>query len=667
MSRRRTVENSASVSTRLNGLISRVEAIERRLRVEAPPAVPPVQGPPAVPPVQARPPSAEPIAQEPSVAPAPEVLIPGNMVEILTAEWKFEGEEITPEVVLKELEPYLVGDPDVSTIMMGQNKWITSVYPPPPKEGETQPSDVPKEYYLTKLLTGILPSTALVVVQYAISPNFIKEVKNALSGIELEDLDDNKPGQWEYTFGPNDSAFILMDTSPEKGLQESILAVAHIRTGISPAKTLVHELYDIRIRKEQPKTHFKTLITLIRNELLIQSEFGIYYTTASNGFLRPVNGPIPQVEIDMQKNSLLWIGCEANGNSDFITVLFYEAIGFYFPGYLPGFLSMSGTTPLGRAYNLRFLNGYMMEEPTFKRFLSSNTSQFMKVQINKEDVRELIGDPDKRDGALEDWGELDAPNEKAGMFYGPGRPGGIMEKHSTVVDGPPGAHDRGGCQVLIPDIQTPRDNLRFTWHSHPMTCHRSTGFLSGFPSEPDYAAHLYHFFDKVEDGHFVFSREGVFIMQVHPALKDSVLNDEANTDSMKSTIEGFLAYLKRIGYTDKRIGSDPRSRELSQKLLSGQPFTEEEVDFIFENDDGVIGTLIGDVMAFTTMLGGTEVPLVYFQVIRRGLFSSTNTDPATFFTCRQVLYSTTPASTPRVSLPVSNVDDDDEYSLLMGN
>jgi hypothetical protein len=158
----------------------------------------------------------------------------------------------------------------------------------------------------------------------------------------------------------------------------------------------------------------------------------------------------------------------------------------------------------------------------------------------------------------------------------------------------------------------------FSFHTHPFSCHRQAGLLLGFPSEPDYILAGSRQFNNYDDGSFVFSREGVFIIQYHPFVKYCI-NNAIMTQPMIEYIEAmFQTYLQSIQYGTKRLGSNPTLKGLSKKIQEGVFLENREIKYIYDFDDASVQELLSDTTSFLLKyLNIMNIPPIFVQCIQR--------------------------------------------------
>ena len=537
----------------------------------------------------------------------------------LTAVWKYANVAITPAETLARMEEYVVepqaGAPDIAWIWSRVNDESVLI--------TTNP---------------VVPGSHGCVVQGNVNPRTTASVNTFLSTANFVSLFGVNNGAWQSLPVQDSGLVLILDTSPNS-FEASILGVIQFKTGVTSRGFLTHEMYDIRIKHAPVVPKAFSLLVQVMHQLVAITPIGLRYSTALRMFLQSTDPRVTADDVAKHNAASLWIGCMNSSPTDLLTVLFYEALGFYFPGFLPGFDGLTNQTPLGTTYPFRFLSGYFLGEADFKAFLASGTSMFMKVALNKEHVRRIIGDNAARVGAVEQWGLLNEPNEIGGTFVGTATPDAILSAEAGMTRGPPGGHTQGGCTVQIPQTPAQRGTAKFSWHSHPIVCHQSTGLINGFPSTPDYAVAIYNFCSKNEDGHFVFAREGVHVIQLHPVIKHLALTKGVPEPLVQAIGAAFLDFLRALGYEQKRYGVDPRVQALSGKLLSGIPFTSEELDLIYNDDNGAIGTLAANVMSFTFQPGPFAFPLIYLQTIPRSAFSSTGAGVGSLYTPMRAMAS----------------------------
>jgi len=385
------------------------------------------------------------------------------------------------------------------------------------------------------------------------------------------------------------------------------LVVSTTILGPSGEKRDLHEIYNYCKNRDTPKGSAKRLLSFLGD--FTWNPLGPRYTNVNNRLIPYAE--VPEANRVQADNSYIWLGVVENEAALLQKV--YIPSGFYFPCVFPNVSSLESVTPRNLTVPFRFYSGYRSRE--IDGYLNSNWAKGVQLSLERNEVIEIIGEhPSENFGALSSTDQ-----EVAGIFSGSGET--LSRNRSPGLSF--GGH--GTCAVSFPSI--PADLLRdittrlFSFHTHPFSCHRKTGLLLGFPSEQDYATASGRQVHKVDEGSFVFTREGVFIIQYHPFVKYCISKGTVTPQMMEGVEVLFQQYLAAIQYGASRRGATTALHNLSQKIQVS-PLSASEIQYVYSFDDVSIDNLLRKTTSFLQKYAGImNVPPIFVQCIQRKEYS----------------------------------------------
>ena len=309
------------------------------------------------------------------------------------------------------------------------------------------------------------------------------------------------------------------------------------------------------------------------------------------------------LQIEEGRNPFVWIGVPEQDNE--LIKEIYSPVGFVFPKLYPNVSLYDDTTPSGFKPGFTFYSGYSC--PVIDEYISSAFFKGVVVTIPDNVVIPKIGSSGENFGLINE-GVLD--KEMSGLLVG-----------TDVLKEVPNSK-RMGCMVnkgpCFTDYPDHRPSLGagyvIAYHTHPFSCHREYGLISGFPSTQDYGSYLQSANER--DGDIVFAREGVFLYQLNPFARFLLFNNYIPLPDA-ATLNAFIIASERI--QADRTGIDPSTTALAAKYKSGQALTPDEIASVYTNDPRAIEQVISKMSALAYFpIGLMPVQLLWLQVSMRG-------------------------------------------------